>query len=246
MAQILVTGGTGTLGVPTVDALRRDGHSVRVLSRSAGHDRVTDDLTTGRGLDEALEGIETVVHLATTGGQNDERQAINLIAAAERAGIRHIVYISIVGVDRIPLPYYVTKLRVEERIAASAVPHTILRATQFHDLVTMIFAYQKRLPWIFVPRFGAQPIAAPEVAERLAELAGRKPAGRVADIGGPEKLSAEQMARQWKAAAHSPKRVVSIRLPGKIVEALRDRRNMVPGPGYGKQTYSEYLAERYS
>ncbi|MCW4459181.1 SDR family oxidoreductase [Microbacterium sp. MPKO10] len=245
MSEILVTGGTGTLGVPTVDALRRAGHSVRVLSRHPGPDQVRGDLLTGAGLAQALDGIDTVVHLATSGSTRDVDAAGTLIAAAEESAVTHIVYISIVGVDSIPLPYYRAKLQIEHMLEASPVPHTILRATQFHDLVTMIFAYQKRLPWVFVPRFGAQPIAVEDVAERLTELVGQEPAGRVADIGGPERLSAEQMARQWKAAALSTKRIVSIRLPGEIVRTLRERKNMVPGAPYGTKTYSEYLAKRY-
>ncbi|PFG30162.1 SDR family oxidoreductase [Paramicrobacterium agarici] len=246
MSEILVTGGTGTVGIPTVDALRRAGHSVRVLSRHAGPDRVQGDLLTGTGLGDALDGVDTVVHLATSGNAKDVDAAERLLVEAERRGVSHIIYISIVGIESIPLPYYQSKLEVEHLLEASPVPHTILRATQFHDLMRMIFAYQKRLPWIFVPRFGAQPISVDDVATRLTELAAGEPAGRVRDIGGPEKLSAEQMARQWKAAAHSTKRIVSIRLPGAIVRALRERKNMVPGPGYGTQTFSEYLAKHYS
>ncbi|WP_166979754.1 SDR family oxidoreductase [Paramicrobacterium fandaimingii] len=246
MSEILVTGGTGTLGVPTVDALRKAGHAVRVLSRRSGPDRLKGDLLTGAGLGDAMNGVDIVMHLATSGNAKDVDAAERLLDEAEHSGVKHIVYISIVGIESIPLPYYQSKLDVERLIEASPVPHTILRATQFHDLLTMIFAYQKRLPWVFVPRFGAQPIAVDDVAVRLAELAAAEPAGRVADIGGPEKLSAEQMARQWRAAAHSTKRIVSIRLPGAIVRALRERKNMVPGAGYGTQTYSDFLARRYS
>ncbi|QPZ37908.1 SDR family oxidoreductase [Paramicrobacterium chengjingii] len=245
MSEILVTGGTGTLGVPTVNALRKGGHSVRVLSRQSGPEQVTGDLLTGAGLGDALSGVDTVVHLATSANAKDVDAAERLLDEAEHSGVTHIIYMSIVGIESIPLPYYRAKLDVERLLEASPVPHTILRATQFHDLLTMIFAYQKRLPWVFVPRFGAQPIAVDDVAVRLAELAAAEPAGRVADIGGPEKLSAEQMARQWKAAAHSTKRIVSIRLPGAIVRALRERKNMVPGPRYGTQTYADYLARRY-
>ena len=140
---VLVTGATGTLGREVLPVAVAAGHRVRALSR---HNHSDDDvrwhrcdLLTGDGVVEAVDGVDVVLHCATqpTGGK-DVTSTQNLLAAAQRAGVGHLVYISIVGVDRIPLPYYKTKLRVEQLLAASRVGHTVLRATQFHDLVAAI------------------------------------------------------------------------------------------------------------
>ena len=102
--DLLVTGGTGTLGRATVPLLAAAGHAVRVLSRRTGPGLTTGDLERGEGLARALDGIHTVVHLATSGGARDVRAAANLAKAAAEAGIEHLVAVSIVGVDNVPLP----------------------------------------------------------------------------------------------------------------------------------------------
>src|SRR5690606_26932960 len=130
-STILVTGATSGPGRPTVARLRAAGHDVRALSRtSAGH--VVGDLRTGAGVAEALAGVDTVVHLATN-RRTDLRDTERLLAAARDAGVSHLVYLSIVGGDRIPYGYYVDKLANEQAIADSGIPFTILRATQFHS-----------------------------------------------------------------------------------------------------------------
>ena len=134
-----------------------------------------------------MDGVEVVVHCATQAtGDKDVTSMENLIAAARRAGVGHIVHVSIVGIDRIPLPYYKTKLRVENALAASDVGHTVLRATQFHDLIKVIFSIQRFSPVLWTLRgVRFQPIDTRDVAARLVELVDGEPAGRVADIGGP-------------------------------------------------------------
>src|SRR5262245_58912794 len=126
----LVTGGTGTLGRAVVARL----DSPRVLSRRPGPDRMVGDLATGAGLAAALSEVDTVIHCATSAGKNDVTHAQRLIEAAT-ASRPHIVYVSIVGIDEIPLGYYRTKLAVERLLAESGLPYTVLRATQFHDLI---------------------------------------------------------------------------------------------------------------
>ena len=149
---ILVTGGTGTLGRPTVERLRAAGHDVRILSRTPGPDRVVGDVTTGAGLAEAMRGVDTVLHLATSAGKKDPRQTQNVVDAARAAGVTHLVYISIVGVDVNPYPYYRAKLESEQIIERSGIPFTILRATQFHDFIAMFLRLQRRLPFIALAR----------------------------------------------------------------------------------------------
>src|SRR5204863_3438529 len=141
---ILITGGTGTLGRLLVPRLRDAGHEVRVLSRSdhAGSEFVTGDLATGEGIEAAVEGTEVIVHCAGS-TKGDEHKAQHLVQAASRTGARHLVYISVVGADRIPVVcsidramfgYFASKLAAERAVADSGVPWTTLRATQFHDL----------------------------------------------------------------------------------------------------------------
>ena len=235
---ILVTGGTGVLGTPTVSLLRAAGHDVRILSRTRG-DHI-GDLTTGTGLIEAFAGIDTVLHLATSAGTKDGRQTQHAVDAAKAAGVSHFVYISIVGVDVVPYPYYRSKFESEKVIEESGIPFTILRATQFHSFIALFIHLQRRLPVIFSLNVPDQPIAVEEVAERLAELAGAKPAGRVTDIGGPEQLPLRAAIDIWQAAAGTRKPVWTIHLFGKTIRTFREGRHMTGLPGFGRETFAEF------
>jgi uncharacterized protein YbjT (DUF2867 family) len=193
MSTILVTGGTGTLGAAVAAALTAAGHRARVGSR---RDRPADggpgaewarmDYRGGGGLAAALAGVDAVVHCANQfrGGAAMDQA---LVSAARAAAVPHLVHISIVGVDQVPFSYYRGKLAGEQVVAGSGVPWTLLRATQFHDLLASAADTLLRPPVTLVPtglRF--QPVAVTEVAARLAELAVAAPAGRVPDLGGPQ------------------------------------------------------------
>src|SRR5438105_6742068 len=158
MQHILITGGTGTLGRLVVPRLRDAGCTVRVLSRRGreageGIEFVTGDLATGEGIEAAVEGVEIIVHCAGS-SKGDEGKALNLVRAASRAGARHLVHISVVGADRIPVVsgvdramfgYFGSKLAAERAVADSGLPWTTLRATQFHDLFLMPARQMARL-----------------------------------------------------------------------------------------------------
>jgi uncharacterized protein YbjT (DUF2867 family) len=245
LSSILVTGGTGRLGTPTVTRLRSAGHDVRVLSRRDGAGHVIGDLGTGAGIAEAVTGVDTVVHLATRNGRGDVAPTRALLEACRAAGVGHVVFMSIVGVDRIPLGYYREKLEIEGLLASSGLPHTVLRATQFHEFVTGLFSAQRYLPVVFAPTISFQPIAVDDVAARVAELAGAGAAGRVPDIGGPETLTAYELARQWEVAASVRRKIVSLSLPGKTFAGYAAGHNLVPGAAYGSGTFGDFLAERY-
>jgi uncharacterized protein YbjT (DUF2867 family) len=237
---ILVTGATGTLGVPTSAQLRDAGHDVRALSRRTGPGLVTGDLLSGTGLATAMDGVGTIVHLAT--GKDDVRAAGTLLDASRRAGVGHLVLISIVGIDDIPLGYYRQKLEVERLVSESDVPHTILRATQFHSFVQRLFTAQRWLPVVLAPAFELQPIAVEEVAGRLVELAGGAPAGPVADIGGPARRPVADLAAAWATARGIRRPILPFGLPGKTFGGYRAGHQLVPGPGYGRVTFEEHLA----
>ena len=237
----LVTGGTGRLGRPTVDALRAHGHDVRILSRTPGADHVVADLATGGGLTAALDGVDTVVHLATSRAKDIGQTRVLLDAMASTGG--HLVFISIVGVDRIPYGYYRDKVASEQAIEGSAVAHTIIRVSQFHGFVSEFLDAQRRLPVTLVLPVSAQTIHMPEVAERLVELAAAGPQGRVADLGGPEQLTLKEYAREWQSAHGIRRPIWTLHLPGKLVRAFRAGHHMPGLPGAGRVTFAEYLAE---
>jgi uncharacterized protein YbjT (DUF2867 family) len=239
MTTILITGATSGPGRPLVEQLRAARHDVRALSRTAGTGFVAGDLATGVGLDAALAGAEVVVHLATN-RHSDLADTKRLLAAAGAAGVKHLVFLSIVGVDSIPYGYYRDKVAIETAISGSGIPFTILRATQFHSFPGEILAMLGGR--LFLRGIQIQPIGVDDVATRLAELATGAPAGRVADIGGPEILDATDILHRLQAAGRAPKRVLSITLPGKTFAAFRAGHHLTGLPGYGTQTFDQWLA----
>jgi uncharacterized protein YbjT (DUF2867 family) len=224
MAAVLVTGGTGTLGRQLVPGLRGAGHHVRVLSRRAGPDTVVGDLQTGTGLAAALDGIDTVVHAATNPARakrTDVAGTRNLVEAAKAAGGSHMVYVSIVGVDRHPLPYYKAKWEAEKVVEGSALPWTIFRAVQFHELLDKAFGMMR--PVLVAPRhFRFQLLAASEAAARLVELVDAGTTGRAPDMGGPEVRFMDDLARVWRRARHKRRPILRPPVPGRIGRAFRD------------------------
>ncbi len=236
---ILVTGGTGRLGRHVVDALRSRGHAVRILSRRPGTDHEVGDLSTGAGLPEALAGVDTVVHLATSRSKDigHTRLLLDAMAGSET----HLIFTSIVGVDRIPFPYYRDKVESELAIEASGIPFTIIRVTQFHGFVHELLERQRRLPVTLTLPVSAQTIHMPEVARRLADLAEARPAGRVADLGGPQQLTGRQYAQDWQQALGIERPIWAVRLPGKTMAAFRAGHHMPGVPGAGKVTFRQFL-----
>src|SRR5215203_441590 len=188
-SPILVTGGTGRLGRHVVRRLRDAGSNVRVLSRSSreaedGIRFLSGDLATGEGIKAAVEGVETIVHLAGTAGsaKGDEDKALNLVRAASQAGAPHLVYISVVGADRIPVVsrvdramfgYFASKQAAEKVVEDSGLPWTTLRATQFHELILILAQALAKLPVAPLPagvRF--QPIDAAAQAGLVPDMGG--------------------------------------------------------------------------
>ncbi|KUN01951.1 nucleoside-diphosphate sugar epimerase [Streptomyces yokosukanensis] len=245
MTTIVVTGGTGTLGRRVTERLRAEGHDVRVLSRRT-QPYAVDLRVGGSVLDAALAGVETVVHCASAPRGGDEVAAERLIAAARRAGVGHLVYISIVGVDRVPLGYYRTKLAVERRIEASGLGWTVLRTTQFHDLLATILGSLAKPPVLLVPAgVPDQPVEVGEVADRLADLALAAPAGRVADMGGPEVRSLDSLARAYLRASGRRRAVAQVPLIGRTYRAARAGGLLTPERAVGRTTFEEYLGRRF-
>lgn len=255
---ILVTGGTGTLGRLVVPRLRDAGGTVRVLSRRSreaedGIEFVTGDLATGEGIEPAVEGAGIIVHCAGS-SKGDEDKALNLVRAASGAGARHLVFISVVGADRIPVVsgvdramfgYFASKLAAERAVADSGLPWTTLRATQFHDLFLTTARQMARLPVIPVPAgFRFQPVDAGEVAARLVELALGAPAGLVPDIAGPRVYGMAELVRGYLRARRTHRPIVPLRSPGKAARAVRAGANLAPDRAVGRRTWEGFLADR--
>jgi uncharacterized protein YbjT (DUF2867 family) len=257
-SPILVTGGTGTLGSLVVPRLQDAGHEVRVLSRRSHDSRdgiefVTGDLATGEGIDTAVDGIEIIVHLAGS-AKGDEDKARNLVQAASRAGAQHLVYISVIGAEEIPIDsridrtmfgYFASKRAAEQVVADSGIPWTILRATQFHQLMLTVARGMAKLPVMPVPAgFQFQPIDADEVAARLVELTLGEPAGMVPYMGGPQVYDMADLLREYLRARHRRRLIVPVPLPGKAARAFRAGANLAPEQAVGHRTWEEFLEDR--
>jgi uncharacterized protein YbjT (DUF2867 family) len=197
--RVAVAGATGNIGTHTVAALERDGHEAVPISRSLGV-----DLLTGEGLDEALAGVDAVVD-ATNAPVADASATVeyfgtttrNLLAAEQRAGVRHHVLLSIVGIQSIEgNAHYAGKREQERLVAEGPVPWTIVPATQFHDFAAMVASWTEQDGVAPIAPLLVQPIAPADVGDILAEVATGEPQGRYADVAGPETQDLVDMARR--------------------------------------------------
>lgn len=262
-APILVTGGSGTIGRMVVARLRAAGRTVRVMSRNPhaaeGIEVMTGDLSTGAGVAAALEGVDVVIHLAGT-AKGDGEKARRLVAAAKAAGagsaqVRHIVFISVVGADRVPVKspidramfgYFAEKRAAEVAIAESGIPWSTLRATQLFELTAMTSEAMEKLPIIPIPagvRF--QPLAGEEVATRLTELALGSPTRLAEEMAGPEVFDWADLVRSHLAASGRRRAIVRVPTVGGAAAAIRAGANLAPDRAVGRQTWAEFLAARY-
>ena len=257
-APVLITGGTGTLGRLVVPRLRAAGCRMRVLSRTGqepgdGTEFVVGDLATGEGIDRAVAGVATIIHLAGS-AKGDEEKARALVRAASREDVRHLVYISVVGAERIPVVsgidramfgYFAAKRGAELVVEGSGLPWTTMRATQFHDLTLTTVRGMAKLPIVPVPSsFRVQPIDAGEVADRLVELALGAPAGYVPDLAGPRVYEMAELVRGYLRASHQRRPLLPMRIPGRAASAIRAGANLAPARAVGQRTWEDFLAER--
>src|SRR3954453_21778293 len=176
--DVLVTGGTGRLGRLVVERLAGGGHHVRQMSRrGTGPGGGGGDLATGRDLPAALGGAGGVVHAASDARgdywEADVAGTRRLVQAVDRDRLRHLVFVSIVGVDRIPYGYYHAKYAAEQVLLASGLPVTLLRITQFHDFVDQLLATAHRGPVLPVPMgWRLQPVDVGEAAAHVVQVVG--------------------------------------------------------------------------
>lgn len=257
MTRILVTGGTGGLGSDIVRALLAGGQMPRVFTHREdgaiphGAERVQGDMRTGNGLEAALRAAPIVIHCASSareeGFATDIEGTRTLMRKAQAAGTAHVVFVSIVGVDRSDYPYYEAKREAERIVESSAVPWTILRATQFHHLVYGLLRSwddgTERLEVSAGMRF--QSVAREEVAARLIELANAEPRGYAPPMRGPETLTIEEMAQEYlDARKNRGVRVEAVAQTGTRYGVFRSGVNLVPedvAAARGRETWAEFL-----
>jgi uncharacterized protein YbjT (DUF2867 family) len=197
--RIAVAGATGNIGARTVTALERNGHEAVRISRSLGV-----DLMTGSGLDEALGGVDAVIDaISSPPISPDETVAYfgttttNLLQAEARAGVRHHVLLSIVGIHRIGgNAHYGGKREQERLIAEGPVPWTVVPATQFHDFAELAVSWTEQNGAATIAPLLVQPIAPDDIAAVLAEVAAGAPQGRHVDVAGPDTQDLVDMARR--------------------------------------------------
>jgi uncharacterized protein YbjT (DUF2867 family) len=244
--RIAVVGATGRIGALTVKELERAGHEVVPISRSTGVDAYT-----GAGLDEALAGVDAVVDSSNTPAR-DEAQIVdffgttsrNLLAAEERAGVRHHVLLSIVGIDHgQPVAHYAGKREQERLVSGGPIPWTIVRATQFHDFAAMVAEWAEQDGTAPIAPLLVQPIDHADVAEVLAEVAAGTPQYARLDIAGPETQDLVDMARRTFAVRGREVNLVPT-WRGTAFDTAMAGEVLLPGPGarLGRTRFADWLA----
>lgn len=258
MPSILVIGATGLTGRHVVIESQRRGLATRGLSRTpaqstsgSAHDGVEyfrGNASTGAGLHEAMTGIDVVIDVMD-GKFGKARKtlpdaAAHICRAASNAGVRRVVVLSIVNVDRVRYSYYQAKAAQERAYREAAVQSVIVRATQFHDLVTGMFDAGRKVgmtPHFTGARF--QTIATADVAQVLVDAALAPEAADVT-VGGPEALGMDTMARIYRQFTGARGPLVPLPAPGPLGRYCRNGLNLVPQNAVQGTTYAQWLEER--
>ena len=254
MSTVLVTGGTGTLGREVVSRLLNRHHRVRILSHQAhpamptAVEVATGDLASGAGLREAAAGVEVILHCASDWRDPHMRTDVAgtraLLDAARAGGLPYILYISIVGVDQTEYPYYRAKREAEQMVEHSGCPWSILRATQYHPFVQYLLQScgADTQPEVVVPAgIRMQPIDVGEVADRLVLLLEHGPSGQIAEMGGPQILSLEDMAQTYARLLGRQATIRSVEPADEMYTMMRTGIILTPAHAEGKVTWEQYL-----
>jgi uncharacterized protein YbjT (DUF2867 family) len=262
MDTVLVSGGTGHLGRDLVPRLKRS-FRVRVLARSPGSDPevewIRGDLATGEGLADALAGSQTVIHAATLSpaarrgyfvpkdlwsspSAVDRDGTARLLEQAHAARVAHIIYVSIIGIDKPRIPYLRRKLEAESLVRSGPVPWSIARAAQFHWLIDRMLGKMAWLPVVPVPTdLALEPVDTTDFADYLVESALNGPGGRLADFGGPERLTFAEAFDQWRRIRGHKVRTVSVPLPSFAKNAASAMSLTDPQGRRGTVTWADWL-----
>jgi uncharacterized protein YbjT (DUF2867 family) len=259
MSTILITGGNGGLGRELVARLDLEQHQVRIMSRGTRPETLAAriewaqaDVENGDGLTEAVDGVDVIVN-AMSNPQNMQAVDIDgtgrLLAAAKRAGVGYVLHISIVGIDRIPTPYYQAKVAAERVVSESSVPYSIWRGTQFHTLLDGNLAPLRTADTAPIlsrpPETQFQLLDTGEAADTLLPLINAAPSGLLPDYGGPEVLTLDTIIRMWLDAQGLERPIQYVPGEPAVSEAFRQGYNTAPNNTYGSITWADYLRQRY-
>jgi uncharacterized protein YbjT (DUF2867 family) len=245
--KIVVIGGTGLIGTKLVKNLSERGHDVLPASLNTGVNTITCE-----GLAKALDGAEVVVDVANAPVWEDkavleffETSGRNLLAAEAAAGVRHHVALSIVGSERLPdNGYFRAKVAQENLIKASAIPYTILRATQFFEFVGGIAESATVGEEIRLSPALIQPIASADVAAALADVAVAPPANGTVEVAGPEAMPIDELVRCFLRAMRDTRKVVPD-VRARYFGGILSDRTLTPGekPRIGAIRFEDWLGQ---
>jgi uncharacterized protein YbjT (DUF2867 family) len=263
MDTVLVTGGTGHLGRDLIARLKGS-YRVKVLARSTGTDSdvewVRGDLATGEGIADAVTGCQIVIHAATLSpaarrgyfvpkdlwyspADVDGEGTARLLDQAAAAGVGHIVYVSIVGIDKPRVAYLRRKLEAENLVRSSPIPWSIARATQFHWLQDRLLGRMARLPVMPLPaNLQMEPVDTTDFADYLVECLRDGPGGRLADFGGPEVLTFAEAVDQWRQLRAPRLRTLPFPLPRSLTDRVAATLLTRPGSRRGIVTWADWLS----
>ncbi|MGW0817704.1 SDR family oxidoreductase [Streptomyces viridiviolaceus] len=195
--KFAVLGGTGLIGSQVVTKLNGAGHEAVPHSLSTGVDVIT-----GQGLAEAVAGADVVVNLTNSPTFDDASLAFfqtsmdNLLAAARKSGVGHVVILSIVGAEQVPdLDYYRAKLLQEDILKAGPIPYSIVRATQFMEFIDAVLSWTTQGDTVRLPTTPLQPIAAQDISDIVAEVAAGTPLNGTLNIAGPDVFPLDELGR---------------------------------------------------
>ncbi len=260
--MILITGGTGHLGRDIVTTLLREGRRVRVLARRPGADPRVDwvqgDLSTGEGVEAAVQGATRIVHAATLspiaqrGGavrlsdmfsspaDVDVDGTARLLEAAERAEVEHFLFVSIVGLEDSSLPYSKVKLAGETLVRGSGASWSVVRAMPFFYLVAGMLRGLERWPVWPLPTSLFRPVGTIDVAERVAMMLDDDTRGVRQEIAGPEALPFSELGRQYQDALGRHRPILPLRISQRMAGTMGF--TAADGAWRGRQTWREWLA----
>jgi uncharacterized protein YbjT (DUF2867 family) len=208
--KIVIVGGSGLIGSKLVMKLREQGHDVVSASLESGVNTLT-----GEGLARAVDGAAVVVDVSNSPSFEDaavlkffETSTRNLLAAEAAAGVGHHVALSVVGTDRLSgSGYFRAKLAQERLIKESAIPYSIVRATQFFEFLTRIADAATDGDTVRLAPVLIQPMAADDVAAAVARIAIGPPLNRIVEVAGPEQFRLDALVTR-ALGAHGDRRAV--------------------------------------
>lgn len=243
--KVMVTGSSGLLGRQVVRCAEEAGHQVRTaglrpIAANAGTRPM--DLMSGAGIKEAVAGVDVIIHCASDFRQHRMVDVDGTRRLLEAAGPDvHVVFPGIVGSDVVPLDYYRSKIAVEELLVDR--PHTIIRSTQFHQMVWGRMPRMIKGPLMVVPAgTRVQPLDPRSLALRLVEAAATGPQGRGPDLGGRHAYQVHELVRSYLAATGERKLIVRLNYPGLVFAALRAGANLTPNRDDTGISWNDFVA----